>query len=430
MKLSGKKSIIFILSLFIVQTLSIPYAQADPAVMIQGYTMSPEILMPGDTAVLTLQVKNGENVATETSSIVTGGETTSVVHSLGVAIDNIKIVAAHEGGKRIYATTAYDDIGYLAPGASIDVSFKLLVDSNMSEGIYFPTVEIDVRGGIDVHYPLLMKVSNSSVDLLRTDIPSKISKGGTTEIIVTAVNKRENAVHEVLITPYGEDVEFIPSSYFIGSLGARTSEDVVFSIKPLAEGFCDLNFNLSYHNGDNQHTNQLIVPISVIQALDIAPIITNYPISITKSGSSRVTVEVYNAKTDKITGVLVTPQCNATVIPSQYFIGSMDPDDVFSASFDVHTGTLELGTYSIGFLVSFKQGNDYYEIPIVSKTFDIVSGTGINYQTSGGSNDQTSTNGLFQPSSLMTCVLSFILIVIVLVIIVIYLRRRKRRNET
>ena len=94
------------------------------------------------------------------------------------------------------------------------MNFKLIVDENMSEGIYFPIVNIDVSGGTDVIYPLLVKVSNSSVDLLPTSVPSKISKGGTTELTITAVNKRENAVKEVIITPHGDGVEFIPAELF------------------------------------------------------------------------------------------------------------------------------------------------------------------------------------------------------------------------
>ena len=156
--------------------ISIPPVQANPAVMIQHYQLSPEILMPGDTALLTLQVSNGEAVATETTTTVSQGETTTIVHTLGVTIDDIRIVPAQSGGKQIRATSNYEDIGYLAAGTSIEVNFKILVDTNMSEGMYFPIVKIDVDGGTDVQYPILMKVSNSSVDLLQTSIPSKYQK--------------------------------------------------------------------------------------------------------------------------------------------------------------------------------------------------------------------------------------------------------------
>jgi len=404
--------------------------QANPAVMISQYQLSPEILMPGDIAVLTLQVKNAETVATQTSTSISGGESTIIVHTLGVDIDKIWIDPATSGAKQIRATASYTDIGYLAAGASIEVNFKLLVDKNMSEGIYFPIVNVDVSGGTDVIYPLLVKVSNASVDLLSTSVPSKISKGGTTDLTVTAVNKRENAVNEVIITPHGDGVEFAPQSYFIGSLAAETSEDVVFSAKPIETGGSNVSFSVSYKNGDNLHTNSLVAPLSVIEALDVAPIITNFPLSITKGGSSRISIEVYNAKTEKITGVLVIPICNATVIPSQYFIGSMDPDDVFSATFDIYADTVGYGTQIIGFKVSFKQGNDYYETPLVSKSFSVVSGPGQSYQSSGSSSSTSGSSGLSQTSSLLTTCLAPLIIVIVVIIVVIllYMRWKKRRK--
>jgi hypothetical protein len=420
--------ITLIISAFV--SLYLPSVQASPAVMISQYQLSPEILMPGDTAVLTLQVRNAETVATQTT--ISGSspyDATTTIRTLGVDINNIWIVAAQSGGKQIRATANYEDMGYLAAGATIEVNFKLIVDKNMSEGVYFPIVNIDVSSGTDVIYPLLVKVSNASVDLLPTSVPSKISKGGTTELTVTAVNKRENAVKEVIITPQGDGVEFVPQSYFIGSLAAETSEDVVFSVKPIETKESNISFSVSYKNGDNLHTNSLVAPLSVIEALDVAPIITNFPLSITKGGSARISIEVYNAKTEKITGVLVTPICNATVIPSQYFIGSMDPDDVFSASFDIYADTIGYGTQIIGFKVSFKQGNDYYETPVVSKSFSVVSGPGQSYQSSGSSTSSSGSNGMPATPSLVTCLTPIIIIVVVIVVVVLlYMRWKKRRK--
>jgi hypothetical protein len=430
-----KKIQTIIISLLLFGTSAIifaPFVQANPAVMIQNYHLTPEVLMPGDSAVLTLQVVNGEAVATQTSTIVSGGETTTTVRTLGATLEDISILPARSGANQIQATTHYQNVGYLAAGNSIQVNFNLHVDANMSEGTYFPTAKIDVSGGTDVLYPLMMKVSNATVTLHQKNVPSKISQGGTTEIVVTAVNKRDNTVTDVMVTPQGNDVEFVPSSYFVGSLAAKTSMDVVFSIKPLATGTSNLSFDVSYKNGDNLHTNSLQIPVSVIQALDVAPIITNFPISITKGGSSRISIEVYNAKTERITGVLVTPVCDATVIPSQYFIGSMDSDDVFSASFDIYADTVDYETKSIGFIVSFKQGNDYYETPMVSKTFNVVSGPGVYYQSSSGLNSKSpASNGAFQTPSLMSCVLSIIIVIVVaIVIVVFFIRYRKRRKST
>jgi hypothetical protein len=422
-------SIIVLLFVGLGATALTPLVQANPAMMIQQYQISPEILMPGDTAILTLEVRNGEAAATQTTTTGSVGDTTTTIQTLGATIDDISIIPAQSGSKQIRATTHYEDVGYLAAGTSIEVNFKLLVDTNISEGTYFPTAKIDVGGGTDVQYPLLMKVSNSSVDLLQKSVPSKISKGGTTDIIITAVNKRENAISEIIITPHGDDVNFVPSSYFLGSLAAKTSQDAVFSIEPLGLGAQNLTFVVSYKNGDNLHTGTLHVPITVIQALDVAPIITNFPISITKGGSSRISVEVYNAKTEKITGVLITPICDATVIPSQYFIGSMDPDDVFSASFDIYADTVGYGKQTIGFTVSFKQGNEYFETPLVSKSFTVVSGPGQSYQSSTGSTSTSGSSGVSQTPSLVTCLTSIILIVVVIIVgVLLYIRWKKRRK--
>jgi hypothetical protein len=431
MKKIWTATIISLLLVGLGATTTLPLVRADPAMMIQQYQLSPEILMPGDTAILTLEVRNGETVATQTTTSGSVGDTTTTVHTLGATLEDISIIPAQSGGKQIRATTHYEDIGYLAAGSSIEVNFKLLVDANISEGMYFPTAKIDVSGGNDVQYPLLMKVSNSTVDLLQTSVPSKISNGGATDIIITAVNKRENAVNEVIVTPRGDNVDFVPSSYFLGSLAAKTSQDVVFSIKPLELGEQNLAFDVSYKNGDNLHASSLHVPITVIQALDVAPIITNFPISITKGGSSRISIEVYNAKTEKITGVLITPICDATVIPSQYFIGSMDPDDVFSASFDIYADTVDYGAQIIGFTVSFKQGNEYFETPQVTKSFTVVSGPGQSYQSSSSSATSTSgSNSLPQTPGLMTCLTPIILIVVVIVVgVLLYIRWKKRRKK-
>lgn len=424
------KSLKLILGILLLGSIClIPSSSANPSVMITEYTLVPEILMPGDSAILTLQVRNGEAAATQTTTSVIGTETTTIIRTLGATIDTIQILPAQSGGKQIRATALYNDLGFLAAGTAMTVSFKLIVDATMSEGVYFPIVDIDVGGGTDVQYPLLLKVSNASVDILPKSVPAKISKGGTTELIISVVNKRDNAVKEVIISPQAETVEFVPHSYFLGSLAAESSQDIVFSVKPRTTGPSNLMFNLSYKNGDNTHINTLVVPISVIEALDVAPIITNFPISITKGGSSRISIEVYNAKTEKITGVLVTPICNATVIPSQYFIGSMDSDDVFSASFDIYTDTVDFGSHLIGFVVSFKQGNDYYETPIVTKAFSVVSGPGVSYETSSGSSGQSGSNGATLIPSLMTCLTPIIIIIVVVVVFLLfYMRWRKRRK--
>jgi hypothetical protein len=250
----------------------------------------------------------------------------------------------------------------------------MIAEENISEGLYFPIARVNVETFDDVRFPIPVMISNSTVDILLTDVPSRISKSGSTLVTVTVVNNRENSVDGVTIIPESsEGLEFTPNSVFVGTLEADASSESSFSIKPKDVGKYNITFKVQFKNGDNFHTEQMSYSIQVVETLDVAPVLTSIPSSIEKEKSTRVSLEVYNAKTQSITGVIVTPISEIGVSPSQYFIGSMDPDDVFSASFDVSSGDLDYGNYSLGFKVSFKQDNEYYETPVVSSTISIVA---------------------------------------------------------
>jgi hypothetical protein len=391
--------------------------------------------MPGDRGTLTLTIKNVETTSTTTSvdSYTSGGATdsTTTVKTNGATIQNVRIAPAYDGNKQIKATSSYSNIGYLTAGASITLSFELIVSENISEGLYFPKINIDLEESSyeDINYPIPIRVSNGSVDLIEKNIPSKLSISGSTDITLTAINNLDSSVDGVAVVPAKiDDVEFTPKSYYIGALAAGASQEVSFSLIPKTIGEKNLSFETIFKNGNNLHNTTLIVPVEVVNTLDVAPIFTSFPYTIKKGSSTRVTLDIYNAKTESITGVIITPISNATLVPSQYFIGTMDPDDVFSTSFDLYTDTLDYGTYTIGFKVSFKQGNEYYETPLISKSFSVVSGASTSYQSTSGSNSQQSS-GLPFTSSLTVCILTIVVIIIVIITAaLLFLKWRKRRN--
>ena len=361
---------------FITIILIFPTISADPTVIIEGYSLSPEVFMPGDSGILTLTIKNAESTNTVQKTETVGTSTTIRTDTVAATIDKIWITYASDGNHKVKATQSYEDVGDLAPASSISINFKLIAEENITEGLYFPIARVDVDTYEDVHFPIPVKVSNATVDLLLTDVPSKISKSGSTLVTITAVNSRENAVDGVTIIPQSYDgLEFTPNSVFVGTLEADASSEASFSIKPDDVGIHNLSFNVQFKNGDNVHTEQMTSTIEVVESLDVAPVLVSFPSKIEKGKSTRVSLEVYNAKTESITGVIVTPITEATVSPSQYFIGSMDPDDVFSASFDISPGTLPYGTYNLGFKVTFKQDNEYFETPIISSNFSVIPAT-------------------------------------------------------
>ena len=360
----------------IISIILIPSVYADPTIIIDSFTLSPEVFMPGDSGILTLTIKNAETTNTVQQTTTSGSTTTVRTDTVGATINNIWIIYATDGTNQVKATQNYEDPGALAPDSSFDVNFKIIAEKNITEGLYFPTARVDVVSYTDVSFPIPVKVSNATVDLLLTDVPSRISKSGSTLVTITAVNSRENAVDGVTIIPESTDsLEFTPNSVFVGTLEADASSQASFSIKPTEIGEYNISFSVQFKNGDNVHTEQMTESIEVVETLDVAPVLISVPSVLEQGKSTRVSLEVYNAKTESITGVIVTPITEATVSPSQYFIGAMDSDDVFSASFDVSAANLAIGNYTLGFKVSFKQDNEYYETPTISSTFSVVTST-------------------------------------------------------
>jgi len=425
-----KKIIALAVIMSIIVLFFIPTTMADPTIIITDYELYPEILMPGDSAMLTLTITNAESTYTRTTASTSGSTTTTTVKTVGATINNIWILAAEKDDHEIRARQNYEDVGDIAPGSSLTITFELLVDEEMAEGLYFPVVKIDVQSYEDVQYPIPVRVSSDTVDLITSEVSSKLSISGSTEITLTAINNGKSQVEGVIVAPNDvTGIDVVPDNVFIGELEAGGSQDVSFSIKPSEIGEQNLSFNISFKNGDNPHYKILDLPIEVIETLDVAPIFTGVISSIKKGSSSRVTLEVYNAKTETITGVLVAPVSDATIIPSKYFIGSMEPDDVFSATFDVYTDNLDYGDYSLGFKVLFKQGTDYFETPLESITFSVVSGEGSSYQSANQGSSQSDSE-MPQMPSLTVCIVTIVIIIILAAVgIIIFTKWKKRRKD-
>lgn len=351
---------------------------ADPTMIISDYELSPSVFMPGDSGTLKLTIKNAETSNTVARTTTVGSTSTVYTDTVGATFNNIWIASASDSnGNKVKAKLNYEDVGDLSPSTSFDITFEIIAEEGIAEGLYFPIVRIDVETYTDVSFPIPVKVSNSSIDLISKNVPSKIPMSGSTDIILSAVNNREGAIDGATIEAEKIDnIDFIPESVFIGTIDSDSSEDATFSIVPKKIGKYNLSFKVRYKNGDNIHNTTLSVPIELTGTYDVAPLIYSFPNTLRKGSSSEVRLEVYNAKTESISGVIVTPITDVPVFPSKYFIGSMDPDDVFSASFNIYSNNLEIGkNYTVDFEVSFKQGDNYYETDSVGSSFMVLKQT-------------------------------------------------------
>jgi hypothetical protein len=426
----------FVFSVIIIMIILNPTINAKPSIMVTNYEFYPNDFMSGDKGILKLTIQNTETQASTTETIGDISNSITITENNGVVIKRIWINPAYdENGNKVESkiNKGYENIGNIAPGTSFQVSFEIITNENISEGYYFPYVKIDLKNDIngnyeDVTFPIQLRVNNDKLDLLSKNVPSKMSIGGSTDITLSVVNKRKNSVDSVSIYPdENNDLYIYSESKFIGTLNPGESEDIIFSLNPIEMGKKILSLNLSYMNGINQHYERYDIPIEVIEALDVAPIFTDLPLTIKKDKSARIGLEVYNAKTESITGVIIDPITNATVIPSQYFIGAMDPDDVFSASFDIYPDTLDYGDHTIKFKVLFKQGSEYYETSSVSHSFKVVSSEGTSYQSS--SNDKSGQSSALDGDILGICIFIIPIIIIIIIAFFIFKLKKGRKNN-
>ncbi len=404
------KGLFFILLLTLFVFCFVGLTNADPTVMITDYRLEPETLLPGDSAELTITLTNTETTATKTDNdYINSLIVESTTDTIAATLNNVWITADGDGSYSIRASENYEDVGDLSPGSSITLSFEITAQNNISEGLYNPIVNVDVVDYQDVQFPIPVRISTFSATLLPKDVPKKISSSGSTSITLTAVNNREATVEDVTITAnMNQSISVSPTSTYIGALDSESSQDLSCSLHPSILGKQNVSFTISYRNGENTHTKTITIPIEVIETHDVSPVLYNLPDSIVEQGSDRITLEIYNAKSDTITGVTVIPVTEFYTSPSEYFIGSMDSDDVFSASFDVFSKDLYPGNYSMGFKVSFKQGNNYFESPVIAETIMV-------------SPNNTNTNSI--DSGFATIIIGLMVLLVIVIFFILWKTR-------
>jgi hypothetical protein len=150
----------------------------------------------------------------------------------------------------------------------------------------------------------------------------------------------------------------------------------------------NLTFHISYQNGDNAHTTDVILPIDFGQDKTAAvPVVNN--VALTTSGNTcEVTGDITNAGVTDAKGVTVTVGSPATATGTypEYAIGSIASDD--SGSFDVTFTSNDLS--SVPLLVRWKdeEGNDYS----LTKTLDLSTSSGMSSSTTSSSTKTSSSS--------------------------------------
>jgi hypothetical protein len=350
----------------------IPNVQANPSLYVSSYSISPDILQPGDTGLLTITITNGETSATNTDAdYLNSLLVDQTVDTIGAVIENIYITPDGDGKQVVKASKNYEYPVEIAPGSSITIEFTVFAEKNLSNGIYTPLVHVDLESDSfqDVSFPIVVRVNDDSIDMITEEVPSSISIIGETDLSFLLVNNRQNEISNIQIIPeQKEDIEISPSKAFISTLSSLDNEAIHFSIIPKTQGNQTITFQCTYKNGENIHKQNFSFLMSFSSFYEVYPIIYSSPEVIKKDETKEIRLKVYNAKNEEINGVRITPITEAQITPNEYFIGSMDADDLYAVTFDISAANLEENkSYPISYQITFKQDNNIYSnIPITS----------------------------------------------------------------
>ncbi|MDI6876232.1 MAG: hypothetical protein QMC96_05610 [Methanomicrobiales archaeon] len=348
-------------------------AQASPdgQITVTDSSVSPEVLMRGDTGTVTVRIMNS-------------GTDNVVISRARLYSNDLAVLNAH----------TYDAVGTIGPGNTLQFTFA--VKANSPDGIYYPMFYLDFRDGGSLRYYLPVKVESTDLRISVVDAPDTFPANSKDTVTLSIGNPRENSVNGVTITPRGAGITSTQSSIFVGTLEPDAQKNVSFDIA--ASQNTELEFDVSYRNGINEHHITLTLPVEVgKRTVAPEPVVNN--IEVTQSGGVyTIEGDITNAGLKEAYSILVSVGSPARGVDPYpvYVVGALEPDDF--SSFEV-TCTAP-GASSVPLLIRYKDenGKAFEETVTVSLSnpgsfAGNVSGTAM--MRSGSANQGMRSPGMF-----------------------------------
>ncbi|MBI4362174.1 MAG: hypothetical protein HY558_03280 [Euryarchaeota archaeon] len=194
-----------------------------------GYTLTPEVPMPGDTVTLKATLKNPNTSTVNINNIYFSAP--------GIDVSN----------------SFYSSPGSLGAGDSAPFSFVFKAPS--SDGLYPTEVQAATSAGGSARFPIPVRVDSRGLDILLEETPPLIPPEGA-QLRVTVANPRPSGVTGVRLASQAPGVRFSPAEVYIGNLAAGNSSAVSLTAYAAEEGSRVLRFAAVFNNGDNPHRSE------------------------------------------------------------------------------------------------------------------------------------------------------------------------------
>ena len=333
---------------------------AAASVYVSSYEVDPGVFYPYETGTVTVYATNPTNT------------------SIGVSQPDI--INPHV---KVINTGTFGSMTTLGPGATTTYSFVIGVDGTVGDLYPLFTVSPNVYGATAIHSLIHLKVDDTEI---RASIASKpepftISKQDAVNVSIT--NPRDGEITDVLIVPDGNGNDVTPAESYISTVNAGSSVQVPFEITPHSAS--NVTFHITFHNGDNKHSIDLVLPLNVgADKTAVIPVVND--LSLATSGSHyELTGDVTNAGITDAKSMVITVAAPATPVQPyvSYAIGTLASDDF--SSFELTFDARDLS--SIPIIVQWKDsdGNSFSSTTTVDLSSTSSSGSASRTGSSGSS---------------------------------------------
>ncbi|MCU0631066.1 MAG: hypothetical protein MUF37_07940, partial [Methanoregulaceae archaeon] len=220
--------------------------------------LDPEVFFPYETGTVMVTLTNSGNQTVTLS---------------GPDILETHIAVSNKG--------SYNTNVRLGPGSTMTYSFRVTVSGE--DGTYFPVFTVSTVEAGSISYPFGLEVDSKELDATVVDRPDNFVVGKKDSVNLSLVNSRNGVLSDITITPSGNSTTVSPRQRFIATLPAGSSQMVLFQVTP--DKASDLTFHITYHNGNNDHAIDEVLPLNIGEdKLAAVPVVNN--IVLTSSGSS------------------------------------------------------------------------------------------------------------------------------------------------
>jgi len=211
-------------------------------------TITPSVLMPGDEAVVAIELQNGA------AAYGAGGSAGAGTSAAGTVLSTPINQTTLKGTNDIQVISSdYKDLGMIGPNDGITLYYKIKANESIPSGTYF--LNFNVQGGYDmisINREIPVKVDSAVVNIARADISTKQT------IDLNVANPRENTLNAVTIVPSAPGISLSPDQYYIGSMDPDEVFTISFTVDSGSQmkqikSPINISFISKFRNGDTWH---------------------------------------------------------------------------------------------------------------------------------------------------------------------------------